>query len=64
MMGALEGCMSILRGLGPAHALSIPLDAYDLHHGTLLGVLLPLSVAFVADSVPEQRMQRLSPPRG
>jgi 4-hydroxybutyrate dehydrogenase len=60
MMGAIEGGMSILRGLGPAHALSIPLDAYDLHHGTLVGVLLPYSVEFVAESVPEARMHRLT----
>ena len=52
--------MSILRGLGPAHALSIPLDAYELHHGTLVGILLPDSVAFVAPAVDERRMDRLA----
>ena len=60
MMGAIEGGMSILRGLGPAHALSIPLDAYDLHHGTLVGVLLPYTVDFVAASVGAERMERLA----
>jgi len=51
MMGALEGGMCFWKGLGPAHALSIPLDTYDLHHGTLVGVLLPASLRFQAESV-------------
>jgi alcohol dehydrogenase class IV len=51
MMGALEGGMCFWKGLGPAHALSIPLDTYDLHHGTLVGVLLPASVRFLAAAV-------------
>lgn len=46
MMGALEGGMCFWKGLGAAHALSIPLDAYDLHHGTLVGMLLPHAVRF------------------
>lgn len=46
MMGALEGGMCFWKGLGAAHALSIPLDAYDLHHGTLVGMLLPGAVRF------------------
>jgi alcohol dehydrogenase class IV len=50
MMGALEGGMCFWKGLGPAHALSIPLDTYDLHHGTLVGVLLPYSVRFQAEA--------------
>lgn len=50
MMGALEGGMCFWKGLGPAHALSIPLDTYDLHHGTLVGVLLPHSVRFQAEA--------------
>ena len=60
MMGAIEGGMSILRGLGPAHALSIPLDAYELHHGTLVGVLLPHTVDFIMGSVGPERMERLA----
>ncbi|MBL0421474.1 iron-containing alcohol dehydrogenase [Ramlibacter sp. AW1] len=46
MMGALEGGMCFWKGLGAAHALSIPLDAYDLHHGTLVGMLLPAALRF------------------
>jgi alcohol dehydrogenase class IV len=41
MMGAIEGGMCFWKGLGAAHALSIPLDAFGLHHGTLIGMLLP-----------------------
>lgn len=51
MMGALESGMCFWKGLGPAHALSIPLDTLDLHHGTLVGVLLPESVRFLAPAV-------------
>lgn len=50
MMGAMEGGMCFWKGLGPAHALSIPLDTYDLHHGTLVGVLLAHSVQFQAEA--------------
>jgi 4-hydroxybutyrate dehydrogenase len=60
MMGAVEGGMSMWKGLGPAHALSIPLDALDLHHGTLVGVLLPFSYEFVADAIPAARKARLA----
>jgi len=49
-MGAMEGGMCFWKGLGPAHALSIPLDTYDLHHGTLVGVLLPASMRFQAEA--------------
>lgn len=51
MMGALESGMCFWKGLGPAHALSIPLDTLDLHHGTLVGVLLPEAVRFLRPAV-------------
>ncbi len=54
MMGALEGGMCFWKGLGPAHALSIPLDAYDLHHGTLVGLLLAGAVALARPAAPEK----------
>ncbi len=59
LMGALEGGMCMWKGLGPAHALSIPLDTLDLHHGTLVGVVLPHVVRFVAPAVSE-KMARLA----
>ena len=59
MMGALEGGMCMWKGLGPAHALSIPLDTLDLHHGTVVGAVLPHAVRFVATAVP-QKVARLA----
>jgi 4-hydroxybutyrate dehydrogenase len=60
MMGALEGGMTTWKGLGTAHALSIPLDTLDLHHGTVVGVLMPFSVGFQMPSVSDQKMARLA----
>ena len=58
MMGATEAGMCFWKGLGPAHALSIPLDTLGLHHGTLVGVLLPAVIRFVSGAVPG-RLARL-----
>ena len=60
MMGAIEGAMAMWKGLGAAHALSMPLDALDLHHGTVVGVLLPHALRFVAPAVPAERLNRLA----
>ena len=60
MMGALEGAMAMWKGLGAAHALSMPLDEAGLHHGTAIGVLLPHAVRFVAPAVAPERLARLS----
>lgn len=49
MMAAVEGGMCFWKGLGPAHALSVPLDSLDLHHGTLVGILLPHVARRLAD---------------
>ncbi|MCW5771184.1 MAG: iron-containing alcohol dehydrogenase [Rhodospirillaceae bacterium] len=54
MMAAVEGGMCFWKGLGPAHALGIPLDAFDLHHGTLIGVLLPHVARRLADACAEK----------
>lgn len=54
MMGALQGGLSMWKGLGIAHALSIPLDAFDLHHGTLVGLLLPEAIRFARPAAPEK----------
>lgn len=61
MMGALQGGLSMWKGLGIAHALSIPLDAFDLHHGTLVGMLLPEAIRFARPAAPEKaaRLDRL-----
>lgn len=60
MMGAIEGGMAMWKGLGAAHALSMPLDELGLHHGTAVGVLLSHAVRFVAPAVPAERLARLS----
>lgn len=49
MMAALMGGMCLQKSLGSAHALANPLGELNLHHGTLIGVLLPYVVAFNAD---------------
>ena len=60
MMGATEGAMAMWKGLGAAHALSMPLDEAGLHHGTVVGVLLPHAVRFVSPAVEPDRLARLS----
>jgi 4-hydroxybutyrate dehydrogenase len=60
MMGTLEAAMSMWKGLGAAHALSMPFDDLGLHHGTLVGVLLPEALRFVLPSVPALKQQRLA----
>lgn len=59
MMGAVEGGLSIAKGLGTAHALSIPIDTLDLHHGTIVGIVLPAALRFVAPNV-EAKLDRLA----
>lgn len=54
MMGAVEGGMCFWKGLGAAHALSIPLDVHGLHHGTLIGMLLPSALRFARPVIGER----------
>lgn len=60
MMGATEAAMTMWKGLGPAHALSVPLEAAGCHHGTLVGMLLPHSVRLVARAIAPDRLERLA----
>ncbi len=53
-MGATESGMCFWKGLGPPHALSIPLDTLGLHHGTLVGVLLPATVRYLGDAIADK----------
>jgi 4-hydroxybutyrate dehydrogenase len=48
MMAALEGGMSLQKSLGGAHAMATPLGELHLHHGTLIGILLPHILRFNA----------------
>jgi alcohol dehydrogenase class IV len=54
MMGALEGGLTMQKGLGAVHAMAHPLGERDLHHGTLNAVTLPAALRFNAPAVPEK----------
>jgi hypothetical protein len=60
MMGATEAGMVTWKGLGAAHALSIPLEKPSIHHGTLVGVLLPHTTAMVLRDVADEKRERLA----
>lgn len=51
MMAAVQGGMSIHKGLGLAHSLSITFSDSDLHHGALVTLCLPAVVRYVANTV-------------
>lgn len=53
-MGALEGGMSLQKGLGAVHAMAHPLGELDLHHGTIIAVVLPAVLRFNAQAAPEK----------
>jgi 4-hydroxybutyrate dehydrogenase len=59
LMGAVQGGMSIVKGLGPAHAVSIPIDTLDLHHGTVVGVVLPEAIRFLLPEV-HSKLERVA----
>ena len=50
MMAALEGGMVLQKSLGCAHAMATPLEESNLHHGTLISVLLPHVLKFNAEA--------------
>lgn len=60
MMGTLEAAMGMWKGLGTAHALSMPFDDLGLHHGTLVGVLMPEALRFVLPVVSDERRANLA----
>lgn len=49
MMAALEGGMCLQKALGGAHAMATPLGELHLHHGTLIGILMPHILRFNRD---------------
>lgn len=53
MMAALEGGMTLQKGLGGTHAMVSPLGETGLHHGELIGVVLPHVLRFNASAAPE-----------
>lgn len=48
MAAAFAGGAAIHKGLGPAHAVALACGEQDLHHGTLIGMALPLTIEIVA----------------
>jgi alcohol dehydrogenase class IV len=60
MMGALEAAMTTWKGLGLTHALSMPFDDLGLHHGTVVGVLLPHTIDYLMAVVPPERIAAVS----
>lgn len=60
MMGAVEAAMTTWKGLGSAHALSMPLERFELHHGTAIGLLLPHTFGYAVRTLSSDRVARLS----
>jgi 4-hydroxybutyrate dehydrogenase len=52
MVAAFAGGAAIQKGLGPAHAVALACGDQDLHHGTLISIALPMTVALVAARSP------------
>jgi len=52
MVAAFAGGAAIQKGLGPAHAVALACGDQDLHHGTLISIALPMTVALVASRSP------------
>lgn len=46
MMAALEGGLSLQKGLGAIHAATLPLGALGLHHGELNAIIMPAILRF------------------
>lgn len=60
MAASTMGATAFQKALGAIHAMSHPLGAlYDLHHGTLNGVVMPYVMEFNRDAI-EERMVRLA----
>ncbi len=53
MMAALEGGLCLQKSLGSAHALATPLGELGIHHGTLIGVLLPHVLRYNREAAPD-----------
>jgi alcohol dehydrogenase class IV len=63
MMAALEGGMSISKGLGPAHALGNTFGNRGFHHGILVTMALPSVLSFIEKHAAD-KMDRLAEAMG
>jgi 4-hydroxybutyrate dehydrogenase len=52
MVAAFAGGAAIQKGLGPAHAIALACSDQELHHGTLIGIALPVTVGLVISRTP------------
>jgi hypothetical protein len=60
MMAALQGGLALsCKGAGPAHAIANSLGDRGLHHGTMVTIVLPMVLRFLAPHAPE-KMRRLA----
>jgi len=67
MMASLMGGMCLQKALGGAHAMATPLGELHLHHGTLIGILLPHILRFnqgYADAAYADLAQAMKVPSG
>ncbi len=51
MMAGVEGGMAAAMGVGGAHAMSLALDRFGLHHGTVVGLMLPHVLRLLHDDI-------------
>ena len=54
MAAAFAGGAAIHKGLGPAHAVALACGDQEVHHGTLIGIALPLTTRLLANHLPEK----------
>ena len=54
MAAAFAGGAAIHKGLGPAHAVAIVCGDQGLHHGLLVAIVLPLTMALIGSHAPEK----------
>ena len=52
MAAAFAGGAAIHKGLGPAHAVALACGDQDVHHGTLIGIVLPHTTRLLARNLP------------
>lgn len=52
MAAAYSGGVAIHKGLGPAHAVALACGDQHVHHGTVIGVVLPATTRLLARALP------------
>ena len=57
MAAAFAGGAAIHKGLGPAHAVALACGDQEVHHGTVVGVVLPRTTRLLARQLPAKAMR-------